>query len=131
LLNNIFSPVLKEETRMSGTGFLAVAAREAAANATAAANAATRNEIEKANNEILHAKTLSVMYGWHTGMPLNLITKTVDLPPKKIKELMVAFDKIKVYCLSKKQIDIAELQKLSGLTEACLKALLTILKRKV
>jgi Putative transposase, YhgA-like len=33
LISNIFSPVLKQEIMMSGTGFLAVAAREAAASA--------------------------------------------------------------------------------------------------
>ncbi len=39
LINNIFSPVLKQEIMISGTGFLAVAAREAAAN--------TRAEMQK------------------------------------------------------------------------------------
>jgi Putative transposase, YhgA-like len=66
LLANIFSPVLKQEIMISGTGFLAVAAREAAAKATkeakkeidslkfAAAKAAkkAKEDIAKAREEV-------------------------------------------------------------------------------
>lgn len=122
LLNNIFSPVLKRETMMTGTGFLAVAAREAADKATAAANTV-------AQREMLQAKTLTVMLGWNRGVSADIIIKLVDLSPNKIKDLMTAFDKAKSYYRSKADIDMNELQQLSGLTKADLKALLLLLQQ--
>jgi hypothetical protein len=47
LLANIFSPVLKQEIMISGTGFLAVAAREAAASAKAEAQKEAQREAQK------------------------------------------------------------------------------------
>ena len=124
LLNNIFSPVLKQEIMISGTGFLAVAAREAAAKATSEA----QFEIEKARNETIQMKTLNVMYGWHGGISMEKMTKTVDLKPTKINQLITAFEKVKTYCLTKPEIDMKELIQLSGLSEVDLKALLVLLK---
>ncbi len=46
LLVNIFSPVLKQEIMISGTGFLAVAAREAAASAKAEAQKEAQKKAE-------------------------------------------------------------------------------------
>ena len=46
LLINIFSPVLKQEIMISGTGFLAVAAREAAASAKAEAQKEAQKKAE-------------------------------------------------------------------------------------
>ena len=47
LISNIFSPVLKQEIMISGTGFLAVAAREAAATARAEAERKAERAAER------------------------------------------------------------------------------------
>lgn len=135
LLNNIFSPILKQEIMISGTGFLAVAAREAAAAeakamiATAAAEKA-KLEAKEAKRESRQVRTLIVMRGWHNGVSTDILINMVDLPSQKIKELVAAFEKVKTYYLSKKQTDMKELKKLSGLPDADIKALWALLQQQ-
>jgi hypothetical protein len=134
LLNNIFSPVLKQEIMISGTGFLAVAAREAAANARAEAKKEAKKEADKAakkakleieslKKEALHRKRLMALLGWHREAPLDLIIKMSDLSHDEVQQLITAFEKAKTYCLSNTNRDINELTKLSGLTESEVKVL--------
>ena len=147
LISNIFSPVLKQEIMISGTGFLAVAAREAAENATAAAEkkaeraaerAAKRNkaaleaakkETEKAKQEALQLKTrLTVMQSWNKSFSPELITDNVDLTYEEVCQLITVFENLKTHSYSKTDVDINELVKLSGLTEFEVKIFLILLK---
>ena len=153
LLAHIFSPVLKQEIMISGTGFLAVAAREAATNARkeerkeaqkeidslklAAAKAAkkakegllkAREEAQKTKEEALQVKTrLTVLYGWHRGAPLDLITDMADASPSEVRQLIAAFDTVKNYCQTHPERDVKALSQLSGLTEVEINTLLTLL----
>ena len=143
LLNNIFSPVLKQEIMISGTGFLAVAAREAAAIASAEAKAAAEKaaekaklqiqreklQTEKAKRETLQSKILTVMRSWYRGIQTELILDIVDLPSNKILELIATFENVKSYCRAEKKIDMKNLRELSGLNETELKTLLALLKQ--
>jgi NADH:ubiquinone oxidoreductase subunit E len=150
LISNIFSPVLKQEIMISGTGFLAVAAREAAANATAVAEkkaerAAKRNkaaleaakketelakqEAEKTKQEALQLKTrLTVMKSWNKGSSVDFIADIVDLAHDEVSKLITVFENLKTHSYSKTDIDINELVKLSGLTEFEIKTFLMLLK---
>jgi Putative transposase, YhgA-like len=60
LISNIFSPVLKEEIMISGTGFLAVAAREAAAKTRAEMQQQAERAAKKAKAAIAAAKEEAV-----------------------------------------------------------------------
>ena len=141
LLNNIFSPVLKKETMISGTGFLAVAAREAAAIASAEAKATAEKaagkaaekaklQIEKAKREVLQVKVLTVIHGWHRNVPLDVITDMSGLPFNEVQKLIQTFEEVRTFYFSKTDIDKKDLKKMSGLTEAELKVLLTLFQKK-
>jgi hypothetical protein len=153
LLANIFSPVLKQEIMISGTGFLAVAAREAATKATkeakkearqeidslklAAAKAAkkakedlekARQEAQKTKEEALQLKTrLTIMHGWYRDAPLDLITDMADASPSEVRQLIATFEKVKTYCQTNPEHDVKALSQLSRLNEGEIKALLTLL----
>jgi recombination-promoting nuclease RpnE len=151
LISNIFSPVLKEEIMISGTGFLAVAAREAAATATAAANAAAekkaaqaakkaqlaidaiKQEAERTKQEAektLQLKTrLTVMRSWNKGISTDYIVDIVDLSHEEVSKLIAVFESIKTDCYSKTNVDINELVESSGLTELEVKTLLMLLQK--
>jgi hypothetical protein len=138
LLNNIFSPVLKQEIMINGNGFIAVAAREAAAKAKAeaqleaskAANIA-KLEIDKARRETSQVKTLTVIHGWHGGVSLSLLTSMTGLRLNKVTELVTTFEKVKATYSVKTDMNISELKQLSGLTEAESKVLLTLLQKHI
>jgi Putative transposase, YhgA-like len=159
LLANIFSPVLKQEIMISGTGFLAVAAREAAAKTRkeaqkeidslklAAVQAAkkakeelekarleaqkTKEEAQKIKEEALQLKTrLTVLYGWHRGAPLDLITDMADISPSEVRQLIAAFEKVKNYCQTHPEHDGKALSQLSGLNEGEINTLLTLLAER-
>ena len=162
LLANIFSPVLKQEIMISGTGFLAVAAREAAAktrkevqkeaqqeidslklavvqakkNAKEAA-AKAREEAQKAKLEVQKSKEevqriaqlktrLTVMHGWHRGAAIDLIADMADATPNEVRQLMATFEKVKKYCQTNPEPDVKTVTQLSGLKEAEVKTLLTL-----
>ena len=143
LLANIFSPVLKQEIMISGTGFLAVAAREAAAKARKEVRKEAQKEIDslkivakKAKEEvrkIAQLKTrLTVLHGWHREVALDLIADMAGTSLNEVRQLMAAFEKVKTYCLSNSEQDVKTLTQLSGLNEGEIKALLTLLAaRKV
>jgi hypothetical protein len=137
LLNNIFSPVLKQEVMVSGNGFIAVAARDAYNKAKIElrdqVKAEVKAEVEaeakaKAEIVVLNAKNMSVMYGWHAGVSVDQVSKTVNLPSDKVKQLFKAFEEVKTYYFSTKNNDMKALKKLSGLSDADLKSLLTLLQ---
>jgi NADH:ubiquinone oxidoreductase subunit E len=117
----------------SGNGFLAVAAREAAAKAKAEAqieaDKAATKAADKAKRDLLRVKTLAVMQGWHRGVALNVIAAMVGLPENKVTKLISVFEKVKTHCATKEAVNEAELKQLSGLDEAELKVLLALLER--
>jgi hypothetical protein len=146
LLANIFSPVLKQEIMISGTGFLAVAAREAAAKArkeerkeaqkeidslkiiAKKAKEEAKEEAKEAAKEAIQFKTrLTVMHGWHRDAPLDLISDMADASPNEVRQLIVAFEKVKKYCQTHREHDVKKMSQLSGLNEGELKTLLTLL----
>ncbi len=139
LLNNIFSPVLKQEIMISGNGFLAVAAREAAAKAREEAQIeaqiATKKAVEKAVEKTekkaqLLSNTLTVLRSWHKGVAIDFIAEIVDLPYNKITKLFSAFDKVKSNYLSKPTINMTELKELSKLDDDVLTLLLALIKKQ-
>jgi Putative transposase, YhgA-like len=138
LLNNIFSPILKQEIMITGAGFLAVSAREAAIEREArlvaekaAQVSAVNAQKARATSEKLRREALqSIMRGWYLGVPLDLLMNVFDLSPQKITEFISTFEKVKTYCSSKTTIDMKELRKLSGLKDAELKPLLALLQQK-
>jgi predicted transposase/invertase (TIGR01784 family) len=155
LISNIFSKTLKEEIMISGTGFLAVAAREAAATATAAATAAAQKKAERAakkaklaieaakqeaKQEVEKTKQeakqeaqlqtrLTVMRSWNKGSSTDFIVDIVDMPHGEVSKLITVFENIKTDCYSKTNVDINELVQSSGLTEFEVKTLLMLLQK--
>jgi hypothetical protein len=136
LLNNIFSPVLKQEIMINGNGFLAVAAREAAAKERIVVRAEAQKEIDKykleietARRETLQVKTITIMHGWHSGVASNIIAAMVSLKPNKVAQFIATFEKVKTHCATKPDSKMAELRQLSGLNDAELKVLLTLLQQ--
>ena len=153
LINNIFSPVLKQEIMISGKGFLAVAAREAAATvreeeqkkaekaakkaklALAAAQKEieetkqeaekTKQEAEKTKQEAILSKRLVVMQSWYRGIAIEWITDIAEMSHDEVSALILAFEKVK----AQMDGDINELVALSGLTEQEVKTLLLLLKK--
>jgi Putative transposase, YhgA-like len=158
LLANIFSPVLKQEIMISGTGFLAVAAREAAAKERKEANKEidslklavmqakkkakeaaekAREEVQKSQLEALKSKEevqkiaqlktrLTVMHGWHRGAAIDLIADMADATSNEVRQLIATFEKVKKYCQTHPEPDVKTVTQLSGLNEAEVKILLTL-----
>jgi hypothetical protein len=158
LLANIFSPVLKQEIMISGTGFLAVAAREAAAKERKEANKEidslklavmqakkkakeaaekAREEVQKSQLEALKSKEevqkiaqlktrLTVMHGWHRGAAIDLIADMADASPNEVRQLIATFEKVKKYCQTNPEPDVKIVTQLSGLNEAEVNTLLTL-----
>lgn len=128
LLQNIFSPVLKQEIMEFEEGFIEVATRQykakaeeaeaALAAATAAATAALRLE-----------KRLTVIRSWHGGVSVDLISNISTLSKKEVVELIAIFEKVEAYCATTGSLDMTALKKLSGLEEAELTTLLELLKQ--
>jgi hypothetical protein len=141
LLHNIFH-LLKKEIMITGTGFLAVAAREIAAENALAQQARieaqkwradaqkTRASTERLKRKILKGQTKSIMHGWNRGASCELLIYILDLSPNQVIELVSVFEKVKTYCNSNTEVDMKELKKISGLTHTELKPLLALLQQK-
>ena len=128
----------------SSKGFLADAAREAAAKTKAEmqkkaekaakkaqlAIEAAKQETVKAREEVILKSRLLAMHGWNGEVPLNTITVMADLPQGEVEQLIVAFEKVKAHSYSQTDVDTYELVRLSGLTEFEVKALLVLLQKK-
>ena len=88
----------------------------------------TEEEAQKTKEEALQVKTrLTVLYGWHRGAPLDLITDMADASPSEVRQLIAAFDTVKNYCQTHPERDVKALSQLSGLTEVEINTLLTLL----
>ena len=122
LIDNIFSPVLKQEVMVAQKGFIANAYRNGKAEGEAKAEA-------KAEKALELQRRLTVMRSWHKGLALDAIMYISDLPPNETVRLIDIFDKIKAYLHSETDVDKTELKKLSDLNDAELKALVALLKQ--
>ena len=112
LLNNIFSPILKQEVmEIEGTVM----------------EIAYRRGLEEANQVQLRKTRLTAMRGWYKGISLNILIDVVDLPANEVKRLVNSCQKVKAYYAETGDTNIVALKKLSGLEEAELTALLKLL----
>jgi hypothetical protein len=137
LIINIFSPALKEEVMTQGTGFIAVAAQEAA-------EITRKEEREKARQETLIATQLAtkkaeqlktrslMMHLWKKGVALDFIAEVLELEQAVVEKLIKGFNNAKTYMeeLGQKRISNKKLLKLTHLTEEELAVLLKILKEQ-
>ena len=119
LIKNIFSPVLKQEVMEVEEGFIAIAYKEAKANAEAKAEVALQFQ-----------RRLTVMLGWNSGTSLDMITNMASLTQNEVRRLITVFDKVKNYCNTTTDIDRAKLRRLSGLSDEELKMLLELLQKQ-
>ena len=129
LIDNIFSPVLKQEVMVAQKGFIANAYRNGKAEGEAKMEVKIKREAEKAEKALQFQRRLTVMHGWNSGVPLNIIINMSNLPPDETVRLIAIFDKIKAYLHSETDVDKTELKKLSDLNDAELKALVALLKQ--
>ena len=118
LIDNIFSPVLKQEVMVAKKGYTAEAYRNGEAKAEA-----------KAEKALQFQRRSTVMLGWNSGVPLNVIINMSNLSPNETVRLIAIFDKIKAYLQSETDVDMVGLKKLSDLSNAELKALVALLKQ--
>ena len=133
LIDNIFSPILKQEVMGAQKGFIAVAYRNGKAEAEAKMEGKVKKEAEKAEKAekaLRFQRRSTVMRSWHKGLDLDAIMYISNLPPDETTRLIAIFDEIKAYFQSKTDIDMAELKKLSDLNDAELKALVELLKQQ-
>ena len=133
LIDNIFSPILKQEVMGAQKGFIAVAYRNGKAEAEAKMEGKVKKEAEKAEKAekaLEFQRRSTVMRSWHKGLALDAIIYISNLPPDETTRLIAIFDEIKAYFQSKTDIDMAELKKLSDLNDAELKALVELLKQQ-
>ena len=151
LLNNIFSPILKQKVMVAQRGYIAEAYRKAkielldqvkaevtakvkaevTAKVKAEVTAKVKAEVTaKAEEAILFQKRLTVMNGWNGGVPENMIVKMSSLPQQEVTQLIASFEKVKDAFQSKKKVYMKDLKKISNLNEAELKALIALLKQE-
>ena len=134
MLKNIFSPIVNKEVMMTGTGFLAVAAREADMKARKEEKLLARTALQAAAQAAAQAQSLKsrivAIQCWHKKIAADAIADIADLPQKEVDTLMIAFEKVKTYCETKKTINRKTLAQLSGLQEAELTVLLDVLSPK-
>lgn len=127
MLKNIFSPIIHKEVMITGTGFIAAAAREADTKARneerlIAQKAVATAELLKSRNVALHC--------WHRKIAPDAIADIAKLPQKDVDSLILAFEKVKKYHETHKRINLKTLLQLSGLHEAELNELLELLTPK-
>ena len=130
LIDNIFSPVLKQKIMGAQKGFIAVAYRNGKAEAEAKMEGKIKREAVKAEKALQFQRRSTVMRSWHKGLSLDAIMYISNLPPDETTRLIAIFDAIKAYFQSKTDVDMAELKKLSDLNAEELKALVALLKQQ-
>ena len=134
MLKNIFSPIIQKEVMITGTGFIASAARETEIrvrkeerlNAERAV-AAAKKAAEEAQ---LLTKRTTVIHCWYRNIASDAIADIADLPHKDVELLIDAFQKVKTYHQTHKRFNFKTLMQLSGLKETELKLLLNLLTPK-
>ena len=132
MLKNIFSPIVSKEVMMTGTGFLAVAAREAEIRTRKEEKLLAQTALQAAAQAAAQAQTLKArivaMRCWHKKLAPDAIADIAELPQKEVDALIMAFEKVSIYLDTKKSVRFNELMRLSGLPEVEVKALVEVLK---
>jgi hypothetical protein len=131
LITHIFSPILKEEVMIQGTGFIAVAAQEAAKEA---AEKTRKEEQEKARREAEKADQLKtrslIMRLWKKGVAADFIAEVTELELNAVTKLIQGFHDAKIYLEGTKRVSNKKLLQLTHLTEEELVVLLKVLKEQ-
>jgi hypothetical protein len=134
LLNDIFSPTITNEMVYSGNGFIAVAYREAYAEATEKRQKAADKRAEKAMKAqaLAHArdKRLTAMRIWNSNISIENIADFTNISESDLRPFIAKLDAAKKAVEANPDIDFKKLKALSKLDEAELTALLALLKRK-
>ena len=134
LLQNIFSPVLRQEIMVAEEGFIEVATRHHKAVADAAiANAAkieaAAQAAAQAAQDLKIRNRLLVMSCWKSGIPIDLIVNMANLPKNEVMQLMTIFENVKSRYIEKKDNDLVKLEEISGLSDSELLMLIELLKQ--
>jgi NADH:ubiquinone oxidoreductase subunit E len=83
--------------------------------------------VKRTKEETLQLKTrLTVMHGWHRGAAIDLIADMADATSNEVRQLIATFEKVKKYCQTRPEPDVKTVTQLSGLNEAEVKTLLTL-----
>jgi hypothetical protein len=129
LLKNIFSPVLKQEVMIKGTGFIAVAAREAAEKTEKRVREEEQKAAEKAQLAALQLKVRTLMMrSWKAGLPIQVIETITELKKEEVETLIAAFERGKAYFDAKERVSVKKMMEVSGLAEEEVAILMKILK---
>ena len=139
LLQNIFSPVLKQEVMVAEQGFIEFATRQVRAEAAARvleakksvkdAKAKAKADVAAATAAATAHNRLAVLHGWHGGVSINLISNMSTLPKNQVLELIAVFEKVKNHCAAGKDTTMATLKNISGLEETELTTIVELLKQ--
>jgi Putative transposase, YhgA-like len=134
LLQRILSPILKQEVKMYGTGFIAEAYREGLESA----RKEQRENAEKAKLAAEKARLAAIqlekralmMRSWKAALSIQVIEMITQVKQEDIEKLIAAFDKAKTYFESKTRVSIKKMMEISGLAEDEVVVLMKILKEK-
>ena len=131
LLQNIFSPVLRQEIMVAEEGFIEVATRhyKALADAAQAAQAAQTAQTAQAAQDLKIRNRLLVMSCWKGGIPIDLIVNMASLPKNEVIQLMAIFENVKSRYIATKDSDLVKLREFSGLSDSELMMLIELLKQ--
>jgi hypothetical protein len=106
---------------MQGTGFIAVAAREAYEKARKEAEKTAKQTKVAAEKAILaalqlHTRTL-MMRIWKIGVSIDIITDVIELPKEEVETFIAAFERGKTYFDANERISIKKMMEITGLVE--------------
>jgi hypothetical protein len=135
MLKNIFSPIIHKEVMLTGTGFIATAAREVEIKVRKEEKILAQRAVEKAVEKALAKERLLssrnvIIQGWLKNMPSDTIYDFVQLSRKDVDSLIDALEKIKKYQQTHKRINLKTLTQLTGLYEEDLNEILKLLSSK-
>jgi hypothetical protein len=132
LLRNILSPILKKEVMLTGNGFIAVAAREAAEKAAEKATLETeirvRKEFEKERLAALQLKARTlIMRSWKKEISVEAISDIYEVSIHEVETLIKGFEAAKTYIAAKKRATVKQIVKLTKLSDEEAAVLLKLL----
>jgi hypothetical protein len=132
LLRNILSPILKKEVMLTGNGFIAVAAREAAEKAAEKATLETeirvRKEFEKERLAALQLKARTlIMLSWKKEISVEAISDIYEVSIHEVETLIKGFEAAKTYIAAKKRATVKQIVKLTKLSDEEAAVLLKLL----
>ena len=127
LLNDIFSPTITNEMVYSGNGFIAVAYREAYAEAVEKLQKLAEKKAEKAR---ILERRLTAMRIWNSNISIEDIADFTNMSESNLRPFIAKLETAKKAVEINPDIDFKQLKTLSKLDDAELTPLLALLKRK-